>query len=55
MSSPATDRLFCRRLEAGSQPTCGVRRTWRVGMGESIYSAITSLDGYVADETGGFD
>jgi hypothetical protein len=24
-------------------------------MGESIYSAITSLDGYVADETSGFD
>src|ERR671918_2272871 len=44
---PTSSRRGCTRPSR--------RRNARHGMGKLIYSAITSLDGYVADEDGDFD
>src|SRR6266540_4201067 len=57
---PAMD-AGCNRVAVGAiPPPWGLRcasqvRTGRLTMAKLIYSAITSLDGYVADEDGNFD
>src|SRR5215469_8474669 len=61
MRRAGTNRVPFARLTAHPPAHCHVRRWWNTGgwengidMAKLIYSAITSLDGYVEDEHGQF-